>query len=177
MKMESTKRICVLGLGNLMRVDDAVGMMALRALAESGLVRENALGEIAFVEGGTLGLDLMYALTGVTHLLALDAVDVGAEPGTLVRFEKHELGEIPSGKSVHLLGFSDLMGVMKLMGDEPEEIVLLGVQPKRIDWGTELTEEVQRAMGGLLTASRRQLEAWLSCEGWAEHAVSAGEHA
>jgi hydrogenase maturation protease len=172
MTMESTKRICVLGLGNLMRADDAAGMMAVRMLAEGGLA-----GEIAFVEGGTLGLDLMHALTGVTHLLALDAVDVGDEPGTLVRFEKHELGEIPSGKSVHLLGFSDLMGVLKLMGDEPEEIVLLGVQPKLIDWGTELTAEVQRAMDGLLAESRRQLEAWLSCEGGAVHAVSAGEHA
>ena len=177
MKMKSTKRICVLGLGNLMRTDDAAGMMAVRALAEGGLAGESAFGEIAFVEGGTLGLDLMHALTGVTHLLALDAVDVGDEPGTLVRFEKHELGEIPSAKSVHLLGFSDLMGVMKLMGDEPEEIVLLGVQPKLIDWGTELTAEVQRAMCGLLVESKRQLEAWLGPDAGVAHAMSAGEHA
>jgi len=154
--MERMKRICVLGLGNLMRVDDAAGMMAVRALA----AEYGAEGEVAFVEGGTLGLDLMHALTGVTHLLALDAVDVGGEPGTLVRFGKDELGRIPVGKSAHLLGFSDLMGVLKLMGDEPEEIVLLGVQPERIDWGTELTDTVQRAMPAWLAECRRQLDAW-----------------
>ena len=175
--MELTKRICVLGLGNLMRVDDAAGMMAVRALAESGLVRESAFGEIAFVEGGTLGLDLMHALTGVTHLLALDAVDTGAEPGTLVRFGKDELGRIPVGKSAHLLGFSDLIGVLKLMGDEPEEIVLLGVQPELIDWGTELTDAVQQAMPGWLAECRRQLEEWGVGAGRGSDAVGVSAHA
>lgn len=155
--MEARKRICVLGLGNLMRTDDAVGMMAVQALGEEA----DRGGNVSFVEGGTLGLDLMHALRDVTHLLALDAVDVGAEPGTLVRFEKDELGNIPVGKSAHLLGFSDLIGVLKLMGDEPEEIVLLGVQPKLIDWGTELTDELERALPELLGASRRQLDRWI----------------
>lgn len=141
-----------------MRTDDAVGMMAVRALAEDKEPAE----DITFVEGGTLGLDLMHALRDVTHLLALDAVDVGAEPGTLVRFEKAELGNIPAGKSAHLLGFSDLMGVLKLIGDEPEEIVLLGVQPKSTGWGTELTEELEEALPELLQMARRQVEAWVA---------------
>lgn len=158
--MEARKRICVLGLGNLMRTDDAVGMMAVSRLAED----REPLEDLTFVEGGTLGLDLMHALRGVTHLLALDAVDVGAEPGTLVRFEKDELGSIPAGKSAHLLGFSDLIGVLQLMGDEPEEIVLLGLQPKSTGWGTELTEEVRRALPELLGASQRQTEAWVAGE-------------
>lgn len=157
--MKTPKKICVLGLGNLMRTDDAVGMMAVRTLAESGLP-----GDVAFVEGGTLGLDLMHPLSGVTHLLALDAVDIGAEPGAQVRFEKGGLGEIPAGKSVHLLGFSDLMGVLKLIGDEPEEIVLLGVQPKLIGWGTELTDEVRQALPKLLDESRRQVNTWLASD-------------
>lgn len=154
--MEARRRICVLGLGNLMRTDDAIGMMAVCALAEGKEPAE----DITYEEGGTLGLDLMHVLRGVTHLLALDAVDVAGEPGTLVRFEKDELGSIPAGKSAHLLGFSDLIGVLKLMGDEPQEIVLLGVQPKSTGWGTELTDEVQQALPELLRASQRQLEAW-----------------
>lgn len=158
--MEVRKRICVLGLGNLMRTDDAVGMKAVRALSEE----RDPSADLTFVEGGTLGLDLMHALRDVTHLLALDAVDVGAEPGTLVRFEKDELGNIPVGKSAHLLGFSDLIGVLRLMGDEPEEIVLVGVQPKLTGWGTELTEDLERALPAFLGASRRQLGRWMDGE-------------
>ncbi len=156
--MEARKQICVLGLGNLMRTDDAVGMMAVRTLAaDNDLSRA-----VECVEGGTLGLDLMHALTGITHLLALDAVDVGAEPGTLVRFGKHRLGEIPAAKSAHLLGFADLMGVLRLLGDEPAEITLLGLQPESTGWGTELTTKIKQALPELLQASRRQIEAWLA---------------
>ncbi|ACO31941.1 MULTISPECIES: hydrogenase maturation protease [Acidobacterium] len=156
--MEARKRICVLGLGNLMRTDDAVGMMAVSALAED----PGSMDEVFCVEGSTLGLDLMHALHGVTHLLALDAVDVGTAPGEMVRFEKDELGDIPSGKSVHLLGFADLIGVLRLMGDEPEEIVLLGIQPKLIGWGTELTDEVHKTLPVLIEESRKQVENWLA---------------
>lgn len=174
--MNPDMRICVLGLGNLMRTDDAVGMMAVGALAEASEAAEN----VTYVEGGTLGLDLMHALTGVTHLLALDAVDVGARAGTLVRFGKDELGDIPAGKSAHLLGFSDLMGVLKLIGDEPEEIVLLGVQPKSTGWGTELTEELQGALAELLRASRRQLAEWVAGDAGSvgeQHDVAVRSHA
>lgn len=154
--METHRHICVLGLGNLMCSDDAVGMMAVRALAESG-----DFPAVDFVEGGTLGLDLMYALQGVTHLLALDAVDVGAAPGAMARFEDRELDRIPAAKSAHLLGFADLIGVLTLLGDVPEKIVLLGVQPRSTGLGTSLSDEVQRALPALLNESCRQIEGWL----------------
>jgi hydrogenase maturation protease len=38
---------------------------------------------ISLIEGGTLGLDLLYPLDGITHLLAIDAIDAGVAPGTL----------------------------------------------------------------------------------------------
>lgn len=168
------KQLCVLGLGNLMRTDDAIGMLAVQELACSGLQKE-----IIFVEGGTLGLDLMHPLRGITHLLALDAVDIGANPGTLVRFEKKNLGEIPAGKSAHLLGFSDLLGVLKLIGEEPEEIVLLGVQPDSTTWGTELTNTAQLAFPRLVASAREQVKAWIAQETTpgSPHEVSIQAHA
>ena len=75
--------IALLGLGNLMRTDDAVGMLTLRRLEECGRLPP----EVRVIEGGTLGLDLLDSLRGISHLLVLDAVDTGAAPGTLKRFE------------------------------------------------------------------------------------------
>ncbi len=68
----------VLGLGNLMRSDDAVGMLILRSLTEDGRLPP----EVRAIEGGSLGLDLLDSLRGISHLLALDAVDTGVAPGT-----------------------------------------------------------------------------------------------
>ncbi len=155
-KQTGAFRITVLGLGNLMRTDDAVGMLAVNEIREIGRLPE----DIQIVEGGTLGLDLLDKLYGTTHLLVLDAVDTGAAPGTLVRFERDELAKLPIAKSVHLLGFSDLMDVLRLMDASPTEVVLLGVQPESTGWGTMLTPVVDAARNELVKAAQKQIERW-----------------
>lgn len=150
------RRIAVLGLGNLMRTDDAVGMLALQALRSDPRLPP----AVALIEGGTLGLDLLHPLDGVTHLLAIDAVDAGVPPGTVLRFSSHELADLPISKSVHLLGFSDLIGAMRLTGTEPDDIVVLGVQPEVIGWGTELTDRVNAALAQLVDLALEQIARW-----------------
>lgn len=152
----NTPRIGIVGLGNLMRTDDAVGMLALERL-KLGLQVPRG---VQLIEGGTLGLDLIYALHGITHLLAIDAIDAGVEPGTILRFSGEGIAEMPASKSVHLLGFSDLIGAMRLTGDAPEQIVVLGVQPHTIAWGTELTRPVEWALPRLMDAALRQVSEW-----------------
>jgi hydrogenase maturation protease len=153
---DGASQLAVLGLGNLMRTDDAMGMLMLSRLIDDGRLPDG----IRVIEGGTLGLDLLESLRGVTHLLALDAVDVGAAPGTLVRFAGDALEGLPISKSVHLLGFADLMGALQLMGDAPHEVVLLGVQPGSTDWGTELTAAVADAQPELMAAALAQIALW-----------------
>ena len=149
-------QIALLGLGNLMRADDAVGMLTLQTLAESGLLPP----DVRVIEGGTLGLDLLDSLRSISRLLVLDAVDTGATPGTLKRFEGQQVDDLPVSKSVHLLGFSDLMGALRLMDAAPKEVVLLGVQPASTDWGTLLTPEVEPARPALMQAALDQLAQW-----------------
>lgn len=152
----NAQRIAIVGLGNLMRTDDALGMLAIERLKlELGLPAG-----VKLIEGGTLGLDLLHPLHGITHLLAVDAIDAGAEPGTVLRFAGEAIADLPASKSVHLLGFSDLIGAMRLTGDAPEEIVVLGVQPSRIEWGTELTGTVERAFPLLMEAVLQQITIW-----------------
>jgi hydrogenase maturation protease len=148
--------MAVLGLGNLMRTDDAVGMLALQRLRADPRFPQS----IPLIEGGTLGLDLIYPLDGFTHILALDAIDAGVQPGTVLRYSGEAIADLPISKSVHLLGFSDLIGSMRLIGSAPEAIVVLGVQPKTIDWGTELTSPVEAALDILIEQVLDQLGQW-----------------
>jgi hydrogenase maturation protease len=149
-------QILVLGLGNLMRSDDAVGMLTLHRLkADSRFPHE-----IEVIEGGTLGLDLLHALHGISHLLVLDAVDAGAVPGALVRFTGPKLAGLPTSKSVHLLGLADLINVLLLMEAPPTDLVLLGVQPESTGWGTTLTPAVEAAQSNLVEASLTQIARW-----------------
>jgi len=88
-------QIALLGLGNLMRTDDAIGMLTLRKLEEHGRLPA----EVRVIEGGTLGLDLLDSLRDISHLLVLDAVDTGVVPGTFSRFEGEEIDALPVSKS------------------------------------------------------------------------------
>ena len=160
MNMDVNPKIAVLGLGNLMRTDDGVGVHTIRRLAESGRVSPG----IEVIEGGTLGLDLLPRIEGMTHVLAIDAVEFGAPPGTLCRFANRELSALPTGKSVHLLGFSDLVSALRLLGEAPSEVVLLGVQPESTDWGVTLSPAVAAALNDLVEAALFEIGEWLESE-------------
>lgn len=149
-------RIALLGLGNLMRTDDAVGMLALQRLRGE----DRLPGGVTVVEGGTLGLDLLHPLSGVTHLLALDAIDAGVAPGALLRYTEETISELPAAKSVHLLGFSDLLGALSLTSGAPLAIVVLGVQPEATGWGTQLSRKVAAALPRLVESALAQLAHW-----------------
>ena len=157
MSLNSQPNIAILGLGNLMRTDDGVGVHAIRILLESGRFPPG----VEAIEGGTLGLDLLPRLEGQTHLLAIDAVDFGAPPGALSRFTGQELLNLPAGKSVHLLGFSDLLGALRLLGRGPSEVVLLGLQPESTVWGVTLSPKVAAALDDLLEVALAEVALWL----------------
>lgn len=151
------QKIAVVGLGNLMRTDDGVGIHAMRML----LVDERLPLNVQILEGGTLGLDLLGRLQGITHLLALDAVDIGSPPGALSKFAGDELAALPIARSVHLLGFADLLDTLRLLGQAPEEVVLLGVQPESTDWGITVSPSIDGALSALVEAALVQIAAWI----------------
>lgn len=146
----------VLGIGNLIRTDDGVGVQALRRL--EGDLRIPL--EISFIDGGTFGLELLNYISDATHVLLLDSIDLGEEPGTVIRMVNEELHGLPCAASVHQVGLADLLATLPLVSNLEREIVLLGVVPLSTDWGTELTAPVQAAMGTLLDAAVDQLTRW-----------------
>ena len=149
-------RTLVLGLGNLVHGDDGLGVHAIERLRRDLRVPP----EVVLMDGGTQGLSLISHIAGVDRLLVIDAIDVGREPGTLIRLEGEAVKKIPGKPSVHQLGFADLMVALNLLGDSPSEVVVFGVQPESTDWSSELTASVTQSLDGLLIAVTDQLRAW-----------------
>jgi hydrogenase maturation protease len=146
----------VLGLGNLLLCDDGVGVHAIQSLQSDPRVPPDAV----LMDGGTQGLSLLPHISGFRRLLVIDAVDVGEEPGALIRLEGAAVDNLPGKPSVHQLGFADLVVAMKLLGEPPEEIVVLGVQPQSSQWSTELSPTVQDRLVQLVDAAVVQLKLW-----------------
>jgi len=150
------RRTLVLGLGNLVHSDDGVGVHAIHCLRGDSRVPPG----VELMDGGTQGLSLASHIAGFERLLAIDAVDAGQPPGTLIRLEGAAIETLPGKASVHLLGFADLMVTLRLLGEAPEEIVVLGVQPQSTEWSVELTAPVRQSLDKLVEAAITQLEAW-----------------
>jgi hydrogenase maturation protease len=151
--MEASAPVLVLGVGNSLLRDDGVG---LRLLSE--LSRESGEwgGEVEFLDGGTQGLALLGRIAGRRGLLILDAVKTGAEPGAVhVLRSWRQVGERAS--TAHESNVSELLAVSALMGDCPEEVVIVGIEPGRIATGTELSEPVNGARGRALAVARDEL--------------------
>jgi hydrogenase maturation protease len=146
----------VLGLGNLIHSDDGVGVHAIQQLQRDPRVPPG----VVLLDGGTNGLGLLPHVSGFSRLLVIDAVDAGEPPGTVVRFEGSALNGLPGKSSVHQLGFADMMVGLKLLGEPPPELVVLGVQPLSTEWSVELTPPVLEALPALLDMVVRQLEMW-----------------
>ena len=97
---------------------------------------------------------------GRRRAIVVDAIDRGAPPGALHRLDGRR-GRPPScGDSPHDAGLSDLLGAAALTGALPADLVLLGLQPARIGWGTTLSPAVAEALDRLVDAVTAQLAAW-----------------
>jgi hydrogenase maturation protease len=143
----------VLGLGNTLHTDDGIGPQAIERLRSDARVPA----DVALIEGGTLGLELLTYIWDCSYLLVLDAVDVGQPPGTLVRMSSQEVQTLPGRGSVHQMGVADLLVALRVLASRTPEIVLLGVQPASTEWGTDLSPAVAAALPALTDAAIAEL--------------------
>jgi hydrogenase maturation protease len=149
--------ILVLGIGNALMNDDAVGVTAIEQLRG----HYHFPAGVSVVDGGTLGLDLLPLLEGVRKLLIVDAIDMDAAPGALFRLAGEEVPRAFASKlSVHQMGVQDLLAVAELQGHVPEELVLWGVQPGSIEMEMRLTPAVAAAIAPLLDGVVGELAGW-----------------
>lgn len=149
--------ILVLGLGNTLMNDDALGVLAVERLKKEYQLPEG----VNVVDGGTLGLDLLPFIEDTDQLLIVDALEMKAAPGSVFRLEGDEVPRAFASKlSVHQMGLQDLLAVADLQGYAPRELVFWGVQPESVEMNMELSPPVAAAMDELVESIVSELENW-----------------
>ncbi len=154
----------VLGLGNLLLRDDAVGLELLEALRREGAAGS---GRVELADGGTQGLALLGVIGGRPALLVLDAVAGGGAPGAV-----HELtGEqalalrLQPGGTAHEGGAGALLATLLLVGELPPWVRIVGVEPAVVRTGIGLSPAVAAALPAALERARAGIADMLAaCE-------------
>jgi hydrogenase maturation protease len=145
---------CVIGVGNELRGDDAVGLVVARRLRAD-------VPDVAVVECEGEPVALLDAWRGYDRAFVVDATQTGGAPGTVCRIAAHE-GPLPAElrrPSTHLLGVADAVELARTLGRLPRETVVYGVEGESFAAGAELSPRVAQAVGGVVAALRRELEA------------------
>jgi hydrogenase maturation protease len=143
----------VLGLGNILPPAAGAAPRAAQRLQSDSRLPEG----VTVIEGGTLGLELLPELWDCSYLLILDAVDLGMPPGVLVRLSGKQLNKLAGSGNVHQLGVADLLVALRLLAQRLPEVVLLGMQPETVDWGTTLSPLVEAGLPRLIAAALAEL--------------------
>ena len=138
-------RIVIVGVGNLLLKDEGVGIHVVQRLQEMDLPPD-----VELIDGGT-SPDIVAYVKADDKLIIVDSARAGGEPGTIYRFLPDDLAaDSETLASAHELGVAHNLRLMSLAGNEPRETVIIGIEPKEIDWGTELTGELQQRMPKIL---------------------------
>ncbi|HUX49101.1 MAG TPA: HyaD/HybD family hydrogenase maturation endopeptidase [Dehalococcoidia bacterium] len=150
----------VVGIGNVLLRDEGIGCHVVHAM--EGI----PLPDVEIIDGGTC-LDVLQLLEDADKLVIVDAVKGGGTPGQIYRFHLDDITlEQKPFLSLHDVGLVDNLMLMQLwynMG----EAVIIGVEPREINWGLELSPELREKMPQIIDAILAELNtsANLSLEG------------
>jgi hydrogenase maturation protease len=148
----------VLGLGNLLNSDEGFGVHVLRALQADVAARYP---RIDFVDGGTLGLNLLPMVEQASRLLLVDCVDAGSEPGTVVELAGEEIPLYSGVKvSLHQTTFQEVLGLAQIRDSLPPNLQLIGVQPASLAIGTELSPLVSARVPHVVARIEALIKRW-----------------
>lgn len=159
----SAERACILlvGIGNILLTDDGVGVHVVRALDAMQKAGKIAF-PVALRDGGTIGLALLAEFNQPSAVILIDAMELGAPPGTVRAFEGAEMDACLGGKksTAHEVAASDLIAAAQLTGCAPERRALVAIQPGSTEWGLSLTEPVDAAIPRACDMALSLIQEW-----------------
>ena len=140
----------ILGIGNTLNSDDGIGVYVARRIAR---YLKELKSVTAPIEGGAKEKELIPIDCGTVpenytsvirrhdpdRLILVDAADMGMDPGLYKIVPSERIGVLHF--STHDVPLSVFISYLK---EFCEEVVLIGIQPKKVDFGMRLSSVVRR---------------------------------
>ena len=152
-----TPSVLVLGIGNVLMMDEGVGNRVAADLEANYRFPDT----VRIVDAGTMGLGMMHLFRGVEFLLVVDAVDGTGHPaGTVVRVKPEDFSPNQVLHSLHDVRFVDVLSAARLIDIMPEADCI-GIQVQNMspaELTIALSEPVEAAVPRAIAAVLYVLE-------------------
>lgn len=144
-------RILIAGIGNVLLMDDGVGVHAVEEL------KMNPPPNCLIAEVGTATFNALHLFEWADKILAIDAMQAGGSPGTLYSFTLSDIEERGPQTSLHEL---NLLAALRLLNRSLPETLVLGVEPETINYGLELSPSVKASLPHLVQTTKKIVAQW-----------------
>jgi hydrogenase maturation protease len=154
----ANNKILVLGLGNDILTDDAVGLHVVREVRH----RVASLENVDVHETMEMGLALLDFIVGYRALVLVDSIQTHkAPPGFIHEIDDADLKLLP-GSTAHFLGVGETLVLGRQLGmPMPERVKVFAIEVEDpFTLGTQMTPTLQKALGAVVervTAAVREL--------------------
>ncbi len=156
--------ILVVGVGNELLSDEGVGVHVARRL--SALMKKLPPW-VEVIDAGTALFDVLGELPLHSHVILVDAMRGGGEPGSIYRLDKGaelaDRGEPGTPTSLHQWGVVETLRAARTLGLESRNLTVIGIEPETLEPSTDLSPAVagaaERVVAMLLAELGAQLAA------------------
>lgn len=142
-RLEPAQRIALLGIGSELRGDDACGILVAESLKRYSREIPGSRKFKVFI-GGTAPENLTGEIKkfNPTHVILIDAADIGKKAGMI---------KLISPEEAKGISFCTHQLPLKIMADYLVQSIgcamfIIGIQPKKIDFGASVSRQVQAAV-------------------------------
>jgi hydrogenase maturation protease len=133
-------KITILGIGCILLADQGFGVHIIQQLQQ----RFEFPDHVQLIDGGMIGVGLVGVMAQSRHVIAIDAIGNGGNPGQIYRLQgRHILERLKIKNHVQQVDFLEALAHCQAL-DRPPETVLIAIEPEETDkLSCELTPVVQ----------------------------------
>ena len=149
------KDIVVLGLGNPLMSDEGIGPAVVEWFYEH--TEEYPL--IDFIDAGTGGMSILHLFANRRKAVLIDCAYMGTKAGTIRKFEPHEVKNLKklAHQSLHEADILKIIRLSKKLDQQPQSIVIFGIEPENVKPGQALSETLAARMDNYIAAVSQEL--------------------
>lgn len=158
---QSNPQVLIIGVGNAYRRDAAVGLTVAQRL------RQELPDDVTIREASGDGAALIELWNEADAVILIDAVQSGAAPGTVHRFEacKQSIPAACFRSSTHAFSVAEAIELARVLQQLPAWLVVYGIEGKNFTAGVSLSPEVDKAVGELVERVRHEVALLCSTQG------------
>ena len=151
-RLKSAKKVIVLGIGSELRGDDIAGILVTEELCKCSKSAKN----LKVINGSTAPENFTGEIKNFnpTHLVVIDSASMAkSKPGTIRLIDPGEIGNFSF--CTHKLPINIMTDyLIKSIGCE---IIIIGIQPKTIDFGAKCSPEIKKSVKRVSSAIAKVL--------------------